>query len=400
MNRRWTTIAIAILFVLAIVVCVGSGAFNDAVHIGPPPTQTTQAGIFPTPAGVAILPRTIATPLPSSAAVAPSSTAVAVAKGTRGLYVEPDDGHAPVIDEIDHAQRTIDLTIYLLTDANVISALSRAESRGVQVRVILEQHPYGGGSDQNVVASTLRDAGIEVRWGASQFTFTHAKYMVIDGEVAIITTQNLSKSSFTANREFGVVTTVPSDVAEAQRIFNADWTGHPGPISGPLVVSPDDSRARLKELIASAHVSIDLYAEVIRDPGMMTALADAARRGVRVRVLITDNTDVGNRDAATTLANAGVQVRLVKRLYIHAKMILVDNARAFVGSENLTATSLDNNREVGMILSEPPLIQRCAATFNRDWSQAVAFAGQAPASAPSQPAQPQPTLPTMGLPMS
>lgn len=388
MKHRWTAIAVAILIVLAIVVCVGSGVFNDVVHIAPPPTRNVQVGLNPTPAAAATLPRAVATPLPSGT-IAPPET------GTRGLYVEPDDGHAPVIDEIDHAQASVDLTIYLLTDADVISALTRAEARGIRVRVILEQHPYGGSSNQDVVAGNLRDAGIDVRWGATRFTFTHAKYMVIDGRIAVIMTQNLSKSSFTVNREFGVVTTVPSDVAEAARIFAADWESNPATISGPLVVSPDDSRQRLTDLIASAHTSIDLYAEVVRDPDMMTALADAARRGVKVRVLITDNNDVGNREAAATLANDGVEVRLVKGLYIHAKMILVDNARAFVGSENMTDTSLDANREVGVILSEPPLIQRCAATFTRDWSQAVSLTGQAPV----QPTPP-PTLPSMGLPMS
>ncbi len=367
MKHRAAMIAVATLIVLAIVVCVGSGLFNQIVTL-PSPTTTPagQEAIFPTPATVAPLPRTISTPLPS----APTAPAVT---GTRGLYVEPDDGRAPVIDEIDQAQHSIDLTIYLLTDAQVISALTRAEARGVEVRVILEEHPFGGNSDQAVVAGKLRDAGIEVRWGSSRFRFTHAKFMVIDRQVAIITTQNLSAASFSGNREFGVVTTVPADVEEAARIFAGDWSGDPSPVTGALVVSPDNSRERLLGLIGSAKTSIDLYAEVIRDPAMMDALTGAARRGVRVRVLITNNKDEGNREAAAKLTADGVEVGLVKGLYIHAKMILVDNARAFVGSENLTATSLDANREVGLVLAEPPLVGRCAATFRRDWSQAIPF---------------------------
>lgn len=367
MKHRAAMIAVAVLVVLAIVVCVGSGLFNRVVTLPSPTTAPgSQEAIFPTPATVAPIPRTVATPLPSATVAPPVS-------GTRGLYVEPDDGHAPVIDEIDQAQRSIDLTIYLLTDAQVINALTRAEARGVEVRVILEEHPFGGGSDQSVVASKLRDAGIDVRWGSSRFRFTHAKFMVIDHQVAIITTQNLSASSFKANREFGVISTVPADVDEAARIFAGDWSGDPSPVTGPLVVSPDNSRDRLLALIGSAQTSIDLYAEVIRDPTMMDALTAAARRGVRVRVLITDNKDEGNREAAAKLTADGVEVRMVKKLYIHAKMILVDGARAFAGSENLTATSLDANREVGMILAEPPLVQRCAATFRRDWSQAIPY---------------------------
>ena len=54
---------------------------------------------------------------------------------------------------------------------------------------------------------------------------------------------------------------------------------------------------------------------------------------------------------------------------VHAKTVIADGQRAFVGSQNLTATSLDRNREVGILIDDPAAIQRLQQVFEADWSQ-------------------------------
>ncbi len=142
---------------------------------------------------------------------------------TRGLLVQPDDGRAPILAEFAAAQCTIDLTIYLISDGEVIAGLKAAVDRGVRVRVILEEHPFGGGGGQDERAAELRQAGMELRWSSNRFRFSHAKYAVVGRQAALILNQNLTVSSFEGNREFGIVTTVLDDVGEAQAIFDADW---------------------------------------------------------------------------------------------------------------------------------------------------------------------------------
>jgi len=83
--------------------------------------------------------------------------------GVRGLVVEPDDGREPVLDEIEAAESSIDLMIYLLTDARIIDALKAAEGPGVDVRVLLEEHPFGGSSHPEDIASELKRSGAQVR---------------------------------------------------------------------------------------------------------------------------------------------------------------------------------------------------------------------------------------------
>ena len=57
--------------------------------------------------------------------------------------------------------------------------------------------------------------------------------------------------------------------------------------------------------------------------------------------------------AFNALVRAGVDVRLnsASELYIHAKAVISDGNKAFVGSENLSYESLDMNRELGILLS-------------------------------------------------
>ena len=53
------------------------------------------------------------------------------------LIVEPSDGKTALISAIDMAKKSITLTIYELTDPDIIDRLIRAKNRGVQVRVNL-----------------------------------------------------------------------------------------------------------------------------------------------------------------------------------------------------------------------------------------------------------------------
>jgi cardiolipin synthase A/B len=52
---------------------------------------------------------------------------------------------------------------------------------------------------------------------------------------------------------------------------------------------------------------------------------------------------------------------------MHAKIIVVGNKEAFVGSENISAQSLHQNRELGIIVSDPSVSNTLQTTFQYDW---------------------------------
>ena len=74
------------------------------------------------------------------------------------------------------------------------------------------------------------------------------------------------------------------------------------------------------------------------------------------------------------LARGGVHVRYSITLYMHAKLIVADGARAFVGSVNFSATSLDANRELGLLIADPDALATLTATFGVDWNAGTAYA--------------------------
>jgi cardiolipin synthase A/B len=290
-----------------------------------------------------------------------------------GVFVEPDDGYAPVVDEIAAARCTLDLAMYMLTDDVLFDALITADGRGVRVRVILDQHPFGMFGDQQEAFDRLMEGGVEVAWGRSGYQFSHAKYMVVDGRTALIMNQNFTGAAFNSNREFGVITTSQVEVDQAQAIFEEDWDleREPEPVPGPLFVSPENSRERLLALIGSAETSVDFYAELIRDTEVLAALEDATARGVRVRLIMNASLDPQDLEAIAELAEHGVGVRQMQRIYIHSKTMIIDGERALIGSINYSMTSLDRNREVAMLVDDPRLVSRVVAVYERDWVRAV-----------------------------
>ena len=288
--------------------------------------------------------------------------------GTRGLIVLPEDGPDSILDELGAATESIELYVYLLPSDEVLDALADAHQRGVRVRVILEQDPFGGGNSNQEPFDRLDALGIDVRWASDEFTFSHIKSFVVDNRIAAVMTLNLSYTALTANREFAVVTTVPADVAEISRLFEADWSGDRYSPELPVVTSPDNSRSVMGELVESAESAIWIYAEVVRDRELRDKLIESAKDGVNVRLLVP--TDPADDDVLIyrELIAAGAEVRYLRGAYSHAKAILVDGNRVLVGSQNPTMTSIDENRELSLLLSDPAIIARLTSTFESDWS--------------------------------
>ena len=280
------------------------------------------------------------------------------------VFVQPGAQVAPIVSLIRQAHSSLRLEVYLLTDRTTVRELGRAKQRGVDVRVLLEEHPYGGSRSAQRAYGELNDAGVPVRWANERsFTYTHAKAMEADGRVAGIFTSNLTFSGISRNREFGIVEQSSADARGLAAIFDADWNRRPLQVHDPrLVISPYNSRRAFDSLIDGARHTLDVYAEEVADGSIEAHLGMAARRGVRVR-LITSASSAGVR----TIQQRGVSVRLMPHPYVHAKAMVADGTRLFVGSENMSSTSLDLNREVGILLDDRNTSAVVERTFAGDW---------------------------------
>ncbi len=304
-----------------------------------------------------------------------------VGSGVRGVqvFVEPDDGEQVITNAIGSAQRSIWLEIYILSDRNVIHALEEAANRGLDVRVMLEPHPFGGGTSPSKTLDTLAASGIKTQFTNPSFSLTHEKGLIIDGTSAYIMTSNFSRSALGGNsgssgyrnREYGIIDTIQQDVLATKAIFMADWNHSNVQFNDPnLVVSPINSRNDFTTLINSARSTLLIEAEEMIDSDIEQAIANAAQHGVQVEVILpVANTSSGDSSSQgiAIIKQSGVQVREDPKLYMHAKIIVVDNKVAFVGSENISAPSLDQNRELGILVSDPSVLNRIQTTFQYDW---------------------------------
>src|SRR2546423_12675614 len=106
------------------------------------------------------------------------------------LLVTPSpDGHAPFVRAIDGAQASIEMTMFHLTDPDVIDALIRAKARGVDVELILD----GKMNDKPI--GKLAAGGIEAIRSSPAFSITHAKTMIVDHGVAFVPAINLTRDA-------------------------------------------------------------------------------------------------------------------------------------------------------------------------------------------------------------
>jgi cardiolipin synthase len=332
-------------------------------------------------AGCKIDPPAAAGADPSSAGPASTDSASADSAGQQpglgatrvgALIIEPGAGFSPVYGLINGARHSIDVTMYEFADSTAEHDLAAAAKRGVKVQVILDKKEESTNSDAFKYFSSHR---VKAVWSWSQFTYTHQKTLVIDGSKAVIMTANLTSKYYSTSRDFLVVDTSRSDVAAITAVFDADFA-HRAVTTGDgadLVWSPTDSQRQLLALINGATSSLRIYSEEMGDTTVENALIKAAKRGVDVQVC-GENEDGEYDSAYTKLARAGIHISYYSSstgFYIHGKVIEADygtgHARMFVGSENFSRTSLDDNRELGLIISDPAVLSAMARTFAADF---------------------------------
>lgn len=282
-----------------------------------------------------------------------------------GLEVQPETGRKPFLTRIAAAEQRVLMTMYRLTDREVVQELCRARARGLFVMVILHSD-----SENQAAFDELRRAGAWVTWGNPEYGQTHQKSVILDREAWILT-HNLSRTSFEENRGFALRVTDIKAVAEIEEVLLADWERKPAKTSHPaLLWAPGNARSDTLKLLGRAKKSLELYCEHMSDPEIERALLGAAARGVTVRLLMSGDADDRNEPARRRLREGGVQVRTLTKPFVHAKVTLVDGKLGSLGSLNYSPGSLDRNRELAALVSEKSTVGTLRKTFERDWATA------------------------------
>jgi cardiolipin synthase len=309
---------------------------------------------------VALLGFACSGPLDDSPAEARSTASVRV-------LVEPDAGPDAVRTLFAAARRSLWMEMYLLTDASTLDTLIERRQAGLDVRVILEPHPYQADGANDDAFARLGAAGVLVAWASPRFALTHAKFAVVDHARLLALTLNLTRSGLTVNREYAVVDDDARDVAAAEALIASDLTGlAPSPVAaGRVLASPTTTRPALAAALGGAARVVAVEMEELSDAALVSALVTARARGCAVSVALPASASAATIAAARRLASAGVAVGLVDTPQIHAKAVVADDW-LYLGSANLTTASLDANREVGLGLRDTTAVRLVERTIAAD----------------------------------
>jgi cardiolipin synthase A/B len=320
-----------------------------------------------------------------------------------------------MLGAIRSAQQTVDLLAFQLGTGEIVEefadALCDRARAGVRVRVLLDA--VGSRWLARAQVAAMRDAGVDLEYFRPVSSLrvwehdnrTHRKVLVVDGAVGFAGGVNTSQE-WTGNAQDpdhwrdthlriqgpavdGLVAAFSTDWADANRpICELDSEFPPeqekvGDSVVQVVRGSDgsgwsDIANVLAALLTLAKRRVRITSAYFApDESFVRLLCDAGQRGVDVEVLVPGtNADQRFVQLAAEaqfekLMDAGVRVWSYQPTMIHAKIVLVDDLVACVGSANFDRRSMKLNHEVEVVVLDPDVVAVLDRHFDEDVEQSV-----------------------------
>ena len=262
------------------------------------------------------------------------------------LIVEPADGVAPVIAAIKSAKKSVEIAVFRFDRKDVETALKAAAEKGVKVTALIAFANRGGEQVLRKLELRFLAAGIIVARTSDDLVRYHGKYILIDRRVLCVLSFNFTHLDIDHSRGFGIVTTHPTWVREATRLFRADCTRTKyAPKSETFVVSPANSRKVLNTFLKRAKTQLLIYDPKISDKETLHVLQERAKAGVEIKII------------GSLGGGAPFDVQKLAGRRLHTRTIIRDRRQAFVGSQSLRALELDSRRELGLIVRDAKVVK-------------------------------------------
>jgi len=314
-------------------------------------------------------------------------------------WVEGESFFPRIFADVEAASSSVHILMFGWREGAVgmrmAELLRRKLAEGVEVRVLVDRlgsRPYGAA---RTMFTDLAAAGAEIvvndfspvdrigpfpdgqRWAwrdGELGRVDHRKLYVVDGAVAWTGGAGL-EDHFEDGSFHDVMVRVTGDVVrQAQAAFLAAFRNRGGPLPADLArlfPEPDDpgtTPVALAQVIPGGHVAasqaileqidsarerLDIANPYLTDKDAIGRILAAARRGVQVRVLVSERSNNAQAGAAlrhryAELAEAGVEVRELPDTVVHAKVVVADDVVSF-GTLNLDAWALYRNSELVLI---------------------------------------------------
>ncbi len=313
---------------------------------------------------------------------------------------------------IDAASSSVALEMYIVADDETGREFRRhlvdAARRGVHVRVLVDS--WGSWNLPDAFWDELRAAGALIRWfhplAKGLFPFrNHRKLLLVDNHSAYVGGLNISDEYYRGAggglpwRDNALEIRGP-EAAALRRSFLRMWAKAEAPLRklifarrrdrlktrpecGPvhfLESGPESPvryvRRAYRQMVKNAHSTIDLSMGYFYPHGsMLRALKRAAQRGVRIRLLMPQQSDIpitrwAARGLYGRLLRAGVEIWEYTPSMMHSKLAIADDT-VIAGSANLDIRSGRFNYELVAVVEDRELAARARADFEDDIRQSV-----------------------------
>jgi len=324
-----------------------------------------------------------------------------VADGNELLWLPSGEGFFQQAREaIEGARLHVHCVVYILrpdeTGLRFLEVLTEAARRGVQVRLCYDS--FGSFGLKGAHLAALRAAGgravpfLPMLWKRRPFTVNlrnHRKLLVVDGEVGFVGGRNVGdeyrKDRLGNERQWydAMLRLRGPIVDRLQEVFVQDWCTATDevladtfrmecPPAGGVRVAvvssgPDREHSGLwfaiVQALAEAKQTIELSSPyLVLPPTMLFALQLAAARGVRVRIYTNGQAAEApflyhaQRHHYRKLLDTGLEIYETIEQYNHAKFLVVDARRVFIGSANMDLRSAHLNFELAAVALDAPAL--------------------------------------------
>jgi cardiolipin synthase A/B len=297
-----------------------------------------------------------------------------------------------IFEDVRNAQSSVHVLMFGWREGEIGTAfadlLVEKLAAGVEVRAIVDGQGSRANGPARAMFDRLRAAGAQIavndlrRYADGLGRVDHRKLYVVDGLVAWIGGAGL-EDHFENGGFHDVMVRVTGDVVrQAQALFLMSFKGHglamPGELSPYFPAQPEpgtlptallqvvptgfqSATQAIRQLIDEATTRLDVMNPYATDRDVLARLEAAARRGVRVRIVVSERSNNGQATAAfkhhyASLLDAGVEIYEFPGAVVHAKVIVADDAVLF-GTVNLDAWALYRNYEVALLVHDAATAQ-------------------------------------------